>query len=113
MIEVYHNPRCGKSRNCLAFLENTNQEYKIIKYLEEVPSAEELKALLKKLNIKPIELVRQKEKIWIENFKNKVLSDDEVIEILVLNPILIERPIVINGENAAIARPLENLSSII
>lgn len=58
-------------------------------------------------------MVRQKEKIWIENYKNKVLLDEEVIQILASNPILIERPIVINGEHAAIARPLENLTSII
>ena len=111
MIEVYHNPRCGKSRNCLAFLENTNQEYKIIKYLEEVPSAEELKALLKKLNMKPIELVRQKEKIWIEQFKGLNLTDEAVIEAMIQNPILIERPIIIKGNKAIIAREEDKIEA--
>jgi arsenate reductase len=111
MIEVYHNPRCGKSRNCLAFLENTNQEYKIIKYLEEVPSAEELKALLKKLNIKPIELVRQKEKIWIEQFKGQNLTDEAVIQAMIENPILIERPIIIKGNKAIIAREADKIEA--
>lgn len=104
MIEVYHNPRCGKSRNCLAFLENTNQEYKIIKYLETIPSQEEIKDLLKKLAIKPIELVRQKEKIWIDNFKNQEMTDVAIIQAMITNPILIERPIIIKGDKAIIAR---------
>lgn len=113
MIQIYHNPRCTKSRECLAFLETSGHEYLVVKYLDTPPTFDELKLIITKLNIKPIQLVRQKEKIWIENYKNKVFSDDEVIQILVLNPILIERPIVINGGNAAIARPLENVTSII
>lgn len=104
MIQIYHNPRCGKSRNCLAFLEESKKEFEIIKYLEETPSYEELVSLIKKLNIQPIALVRVKEKIWIENFKNKQLSDEEIIQILASNPILIERPIVIKGEKAIIGR---------
>lgn len=111
MIEVYHNPRCGKSRNCLAFLENTNQEYKVIKYLEEVPSAEELRAILEKLNIKPIALVRQKEKIWTEQFKDKNLTDEAVIEAMIQNPILIERPIIIKGNKAIIAREMDKIEA--
>lgn len=111
MIEVYHNPRCGKSRNCLAFLENTNQEYKIIKYLETVPSQEEIIDLLKKLEIKPIELVRQKEKIWIENFKNQEMTDEAIIQALIANPILIERPIIIKGDKAIIAREADKIEA--
>ncbi len=111
MIEVYHNPRCGKSRNCLAFLENVNQEYKIIKYLEEVPSKEQLISLLEKLNIKPIELIRQKEKIWIEQFKNQNLTDEAVIQAMIENPILIERPIIIKGNKAIIAREADKIEA--
>ena len=66
-------------------------------------------SLLQKLNIKPIELVRQKEKIWIENFKGKTLSDDEIIKAMLENSILMERPIVINGDKAMIGRDLEKL----
>lgn len=109
MIEVYHNPRCGKSRNCLAFLENSNQEYTIIKYLEQVPSQEELSTLLKKLKLKPIELVRQKEKIWIENYKNQEMSDEAIIQAMIADPILIERPIIIKGDKAIIARELDKI----
>lgn len=113
MIQIYHNSRCGKSRECLAFLEDSGKEYEIIKYLEDVPSFEELKTIIKKLGIKPIELVRQKEKIWIENFKDKKMSDDEIIQTMISNPILIERPIVINGDKAIIARPLEKAATIL
>lgn len=113
MIQIYHNSRCGKSRECLAFLEDSGKEYEVIKYLENVPTFDELKSIIGKLNIKPLELVRQKEKIWLENFKNKIMSDDEIIQAMISNPILIERPIVINGNKAVIARPLEKAAEIL
>ncbi|POY40733.1 arsenate reductase (glutaredoxin) [Flavobacterium alvei] len=113
MIQIYHNSRCGKSRECLAFLEDSGKEFEIVKYLENVPTFDELKSIIKKLDIKPIELVRQKEKIWIENFKSKKMSDDEIIQTMILNPILIERPIVINSDKAFIARPLEKAVAIL
>lgn len=113
MIQIYHNSRCGKSRECLVFLENSGQKYEIVKYLEEVPSFEELKEIIQKLGIKPIELVRRKEKIWTENFKDKPLTDDEIIQAMISNPILIERPIVVNGDKAVIARPLEKAAAIL
>lgn len=113
MIQIYHNPRCTKSRECLAFLEESGQKFEVIKYLENAPTFDELKSIIKKLNIKPIELIRRKEKIWIENFKDKKMSDDEIIQAMILNPILIERPIVINDKKAVIARPLEKTCKII
>lgn len=85
----------------------------VIKYLENTPSFDELKSIIDKLKIKPINLVRQKERIWIECYKDKILTDDEVIQTMVSNPILIERPIVINNDKAVIARPLENIFTII
>lgn len=113
MIQIYHNSRCGKSRECLAYLENSGKEYEVVKYLDQVPSFEELQTIIKKLDIKPIELVRKKEKIWIENFRDKELSDDDIILAMISNPILIERPIVINGAKAIIARPLRKIAAII
>lgn len=106
MIQIYHNQRCGKSRSCLLFLEESNKEFEIIYYLITPPTAAELKVLLKKLKFSPIELVRQKEKIWIENYKGKVLTDDQIIQAMTENPILIERPIVIKGDQAIIGRDL-------
>jgi arsenate reductase len=113
MIQIYHNPRCGKSRNCLAFIEDAGEPFEIIKYLEQPPTHDEMVSLLKKLNFKPLELVRQKETIWIEKFKNKEMSDDEIIQAMVSFPILIERPIVIKGNKAFVARDQEKFSAIL
>ena len=112
MIQIYHNSRCSKSRECLAFIEESGQEFEVIKYLDDVPTFEELKTIIQKLGIKPIALVRQKEKIWTENFKDKEMSDDEIIQAMIMNPILIERPIVINGDKAVIARPIEKAAEV-
>jgi arsenate reductase len=113
MIKIYHNPRCGKSRSCLALLEESGQEYEIIKYLEQPPTIAELVSLLGKLNKKPLELVRQKEKVWMENFKNKSMNDDAIIKAMVSNPILIERPIVLKGDKAIIGRELDMITTFI
>ncbi|MFB9110691.1 arsenate reductase family protein [Flavobacterium gyeonganense] len=113
MIQIYHNPRCGKSRTCLAFVDESNQEYEIIPYLTETPSFEELKKLIGKLNFKPIELIRTKEKIWIENYKEKTLTDSEIIQAMIENPILIERPIVIKDGKAIIGRDMEKVASFL
>ena len=113
MIQIYHNPRCGKSRNCVAFIEAAGKEYEIIKYLENPPTNDEVVLLLKKLNITSLELVRKKEKIWTENFKNIKMTDETTIQALVAYPILIERPIVINGNKAIIGRDLDKVADFI
>ncbi|WJS94395.1 arsenate reductase (glutaredoxin) [Flavobacterium johnsoniae] len=113
MIQIYHNPRCGKSRNCLAFIEQSKQEFEIIPYLTETPSVDELKKLLKQLNLEPIQLVRTKEKIWIENFKGKVLNEEQIINAMVENPILIERPIVVKDGKAIIGRDPDLVASFL
>lgn len=113
MIQIYHNPRCSKSRACERFLLDLNQPYEIIRYLDTPLNFEELKALLKKLEIPAEELIRKIEKIWIENYKNQVLSEDEIITAMAKYPILIERPIIVNGNRAVIGRPLENIDKIL
>lgn len=113
MIKLYHNPRCGKSREGLAILEESGKEFEIIRYLDSNIAIDELKSLIEKLNITPLELVRQKEKIWVENYKGKQLSDDEIIMAMIENPILIERPIAINGLKAIIGRPPSNIKKIL
>lgn len=113
MITIYHNPRCGKSRECLVFIENSNQEFEVIKYLENPLNFKELSNIIKKLNINPIELIRVKETIWIEKFKGNNLSDIEIIQSMVDYPILMERPIAVKGNKAVIARPFEKLKEII
>ena len=113
MIKIYHNNRCSKSRCGLELLENSGKDYEIVKYLEDVPSKTELKNIIKLLGIKPIELVRKNEAVWKTEFKNKDLTDDQIIEAMVNNPKLIERPIVINGNKAVIGRPTEKILEII
>ena len=113
MIQIVHNSRCSKSRQCLSLIENTGKKFEVIKYLENPLTVTQLTEIISKLGIQPIDLVRKKEKIWIEEFRNKKLTSQELIEIMAENPILIERPIVINGNKAVIARPLENILQIL
>lgn len=113
MIQILHNPRCGKSREGLTILEASGKEFEVVKYLEDNPTKKELQEIIKKLNVAPLKLVRQNESVWKEEYKNKALSDDEIIEAMVLHPILIERPIVINGNKAVIGRPPVEISTII
>lgn len=113
MIKIYHNNRCSKSRCGLEILEQSGKPFQIIKYLDNLLSKEELEDILKLLNINPIDLVRKNEAIWKANFKGKVLSDKEIIDAMVNNPKLIERPIVINKNKAIIGRPPELILDII
>ena len=113
MITIYHNPRCGKSREGLQLLESLDKPFTTVKYLDTPFSKKELTSLLEKLDIKPLELVRQKEAVWIENYKDKTMTDDEVIEAMLVHPKLIERPIVVNGEKAVIARPAWRINAIL
>jgi arsenate reductase len=113
MLTIYHNKRCSKSREGVCFLENLKIPFETIHYLEKSLTYTELETIIKKLKIKPIELVRLKEKDWIENFKGKVLTDNQIIEAMLQFPKLIERPMVINGENAVIARPTELINTIL
>ena len=113
MIKIYHNNRCSKSRAGLKLLEDSGKEYRVINYLETVPTFEELKKIIDMLGIRPIELVRKNETIWKENFKNKDFSDKELISIMIENPKLIERPIVVKNEKAVIGRPTEKILEIL
>ena len=105
MIKIYHNPRCSKSRQGLQILEESKVVFETIKYLENPPTIVELTEIIKLLSISPIQLVRKGEAIWKENFKGKTLSNEQIIEAMVQNPKLIERPIVIRGNKAVIGRP--------
>jgi arsenate reductase len=113
MLTIYHNPRCSKSREGVCFLEENKIAFNTIKYLDENITKEELITILNKLDYSPIQLVRTKEKLWVDSYKNKELSDDAIIEIMVNNPKLIERPIVINGDKAVVARPTEKIKEIL
>ena len=114
MVTIYHNPRCSKSRQTLALLEARGITPKVVEYLKHPPSAAELKSILKKLGIEPRELMRRSEQLYVElGLQDRALSDDDLIGLMVANPILIERPIVVSGAKAAIGRPPEQVLEII
>ena len=113
MITIYHNPRCSKSRACNLFLETSGKEVQVINYMKTPFTFDTLKNVIDVLNIKPEALVRKNEQVWKENYRGKELSDDEIIKAMVENPKLIQRPIVVNGNKAVIARPLEKMDEIL
>ncbi|MEH6513541.1 arsenate reductase (glutaredoxin) [Maribacter arcticus] len=113
MIKIYHNSRCRKSREGLAVLENSGKKFEVVNYMEDVPTKDELKNIIRCLDIKPINLVRKSEAIWKEKFKSLTLSDEKIIEAMIAYPKLIERPIVINGNSAVIGRPVTNIDSLL
>jgi arsenate reductase len=113
MIKIYHNSRCSKSRSGLEILEKSGKDFEIVPYLENTPSKEELKHILSLLNIKAENLIRKNEAVWKDNFKGKVLTEEQLIEAMVTYPKLIERPIVLNGKKAVIGRPPEKILDII
>jgi len=113
-VTIYHNPRCSKSRQTLQLLQEQGIEPTIRLYLEDSPSAKEIKDVLSKLNISPRELLRKGEDAYKENqLSNKDLSDAALIKAMVEFPKLIERPIVINGDHAKLGRPPEQVLEIL
>ena len=112
-MKIYHNPRCGKSREGLSILQESKLPFEIINYIETPLSKDELTEIIKLLGIAPIDLVRKNEAIWKENYKGKSLSDSEIIAAMAANTKLIERPIVINNRKAVIGRPPELIKSIL
>ncbi len=112
-IDIYHNPRCSKSRATLALLQERGVAPNVIEYLQTPPSATELRAIVRKLGIKPEALVRKGEDVFKAKYAGKTLSDAQWLEAMAANPILIERPIVVAGERAALGRPPENVLSIL
>jgi arsenate reductase len=112
-ITIYHNPRCTKSRAALALLVERGIQPVIVEYLQTPPTAVELRAILHKLGLKPEQIVRKGEAIYKQNFAGVALDDDEWLEVLVKNPVLIERPIVVNGNRAAIGRPTEHIEALL
>ena len=113
MIEIYHNPRCKKSRAGLHYVEEHCSDYKVIDYLKNPLSAEELTTLLMKLNKKPHEMIRRQEAYYKTNLKGKEFNDHEWIQILVENPKLIQRPIVVSGHKATWGDPVENIEELL
>jgi len=111
-VALYYNPRCSKCREALCLLEEKGVEPEIIEYLKTPPTEKQLKDLLKKLGLKPQDILRKKEPLF-DKFKKKKLSDTEWIKVMSKNPILIERPIAIEGNKAVIGRPPQNVVDLL
>lgn len=107
-IEIWHNPRCGKSRETLSLIEASGASTIIRLYLKDTPSKTEIESVLNKLGISALSLIRIKEPLFIEFYKDKKLTDEAYIQAMVDHPILIERPIVIKNKVAVLGRPPEN-----
>lgn len=113
-VTIYHNPRCSKSRQTLALIRDKGIEPEIVEYLNTPPSASKMKQLLTMLDMEPAQIMRKGEDIYKElGLKDADLSKAELIKTLVDNPKLIERPIVVNGNKAALGRPPENVLKIL
>ena len=113
-ITIYHNPRCSKSRRTLELIRAAGTEPIVVEYLKNPPSSGELDELLGKLDLEPLELMRQKEAIFREmDLADKDLARGEAIDLMAENPVLIERPIVVRGCKAIIGRPPENVQELL
>jgi len=110
MYTVYHNPRCKKSRAGLQYVQEHTNDFEVVEYLKTPINESVLKDLLMKLNQKPHDVVRTQEAIYKSNFKGKNFTDDEWVKIMIENPKLIKRPIVVRGHKAVWGDPADNLS---
>ena len=112
-MKIYHNARCRKSREGVQYLIDKKIDFEIYDYLKEGISENNIKSILKKLNMSAIELVRKNERIWKDNFKGKELNEEEIISILTKEPKLIERPIIVYKNKAVVGRPKENIDKLL
>lgn len=113
MIKVYHNPRCAKSREALQWLDDHQLSYEVVKYMEEGLRPDELEELLDLLDKSAHELIRTKEAIWKEQYADLDLNEDELIMVMVEEPRLMERPIVVTEDRAILARPTSALEALL
>ena len=112
-LVIYHNPRCTKSRAALSLLIERGARPEVIEYLKTPPTKQALRALLKRLGMRPEELVRKGEDVYKEALANQALSDEQWLDAMVQHPILIERPIVVSGNRAVIGRPPEKVLELL
>ncbi len=109
-VVIWHNPRCSKSRATLSLIEQHGLDPEIVEYLKTPPSADDIKSVLKKLRMRPRDLMRKSEAVYKElALDNDKLTDDQLVKAMAENPILIERPVVIFGARAKLGRPPEDV----
>jgi arsenate reductase (glutaredoxin) len=108
-LKIYHNPRCKKSREGLAYLQSKTNEFQIVEYLKSGLTRDIIKEILLKSSLKSIELVRIQEDIYKKQLKGMKFNDEEWINILIENPVLLQRPIVVGKHKAVFAQPVEEI----
>ena len=113
MYTILHNSRCGKSRDAMKVMEDSGVEFQVREYLKEELTFEELKQIIADLGLEASDIVRTTEAIWKENFKGKTFSSDELIQIMIENPKLIQRPIVLKDGNGVVGRPVELIENFL
>ncbi len=113
VVKVLHNGNCSKSNAVLEYLDENGVPFEIINIVEEPLSVQEIKAVLKKLNQSVFHIIRKNEKLYLEKYAGKNLSEEEWIQVLSENPSLIQRPILIKGSVAMLGRPVENVKYFI
>ena len=111
-LVIYHNPRCGKSRGALALLREQGCEPDVVEYLKQALDAALLKDLLARLGMPASELVRRGESVFKEKYRGREMGEDDWIAAMVADPVLIERPIVVRGARAVVARPPERVGEL-
>lgn len=112
-MKFYHNPRCSKSREGLKFIEEKGLEVEVIDYMKTGITAKEITEFLSKSGLLVTDIIRTNEELYKLSYKGKEFTDDEWIQILVENPKLIQRPLVIKGTHAVLARPTEEIQKLI
>ena len=112
-IRIYYNPRCSKCRETVALVTERGYTTELIEYLVTPPGKEELRSLLLKLGMKPQELIRKGEEVFKQNYARRTLSDEEWLDAMVSHPVLIERPVVVRGNKAVVARPPEKVLALL
>ena len=112
-MKIYHNPRCSKSRQSLALLQEAGLDPEVIEYLKDPPTTAELSEILDSLQMEPTDLMRTGEAVYQElGLREKQLNRQEAIETMIQHPVLIQRPIVVKGNRAVIGRPPENVKAL-
>ena len=112
-LRIYHNARCSKSRGACELIAEAGIQAEIVNYLEAPPTQEELVDLLRKLGMKPSELLRRGEAVFVEHYAGRDLSETDCLDALLAHPILMERPIVVRGDRAVVARPPERVEELL